>query len=111
MRVKIIGTIALGGAALSSLLAAVTGAAAPQKTPAAAAQPAAAKAAAPTVPKAAQLSADDFFETRVRPVLAESCYTCHGPERQMAGLRLDSREALLKAGERGAALVPGDPEK
>ncbi len=55
--------------------------------------------------------ADRFFETRVRPVLVERCFGCHGPESKMrGGLRVDSREALLKGGGRGPALVPGQPE-
>src|SRR5437899_7436350 len=53
----------------------------------------------------------EFFETHIRPVLAENCYSCHGPDRQMAGLRLDSRAAILKGGARGPVLVPGDPDK
>jgi mono/diheme cytochrome c family protein len=52
-----------------------------------------------------------FFENKVRPVLAESCYSCHGKDAQLGGLRLDSRAALLKGGDSGASLVPGDPEK
>src|SRR5262245_16820891 len=51
----------------------------------------------------------DFFETKVRPVLATSCYDCHTDER-FGGLRVDSREALLKGGRSGPALVPGDPD-
>ncbi|HEX8030365.1 MAG TPA: DUF1553 domain-containing protein [Vicinamibacterales bacterium] len=51
-----------------------------------------------------------FFETRIRPLLAANCFACHG-ESAMAGLRVDSREALLKGGETGPAIVPGDPEK
>ena len=50
----------------------------------------------------------EFFETKVRPVLAEHCYECHGPEKQKAGLRLDARAALLSGGEMGPVLVPGD---
>src|SRR5690348_4835638 len=53
----------------------------------------------------------EFFESRVRPVLAESCFGCHGPKKQMSGLRLDSRDGLLKGGDNGPAVVPGDPEK
>jgi cytochrome c553 len=53
----------------------------------------------------------DFFEAKVRPVLAEHCFRCHGAEKQKGGLRLDSRSAVLKGGESGPALVPGDPEK
>jgi mono/diheme cytochrome c family protein len=53
----------------------------------------------------------DFFEKQVRPVLVENCFACHGPKKQQAGLRLDSRPALLKGGDSGPALVPGDPDK
>ncbi|MBC7807103.1 MAG: PSD1 domain-containing protein [Akkermansiaceae bacterium] len=52
-----------------------------------------------------------FFETKIRPVLADNCYSCHGKNAQIAGLRMDSREALLKGGDSGTSLVPGDPEK
>jgi hypothetical protein len=52
----------------------------------------------------------DFFETKVRPVLAASCYDCH-TEMRSGGLRLDSREAMLKGGKSGPAVVPGDPDK
>jgi hypothetical protein len=50
----------------------------------------------------------DFFETKVRPRLSESCYRCHGPEKQNSGLRLDSREGVLAGGSgEGPAVVPG----
>ena len=54
-----------------------------------------------------------FFESKIRPVLAEKCYKCHSQsaERVKAGLLLDTREAVLKGGENGPAIVPGDPEK
>jgi hypothetical protein len=51
----------------------------------------------------------EFFESRVRPVLAEHCLRCHGPRKQRAGLRLDSRPAALKGGDNGPAVIPGDP--
>ncbi|MDP2321997.1 MAG: PSD1 and planctomycete cytochrome C domain-containing protein [Acidobacteriota bacterium] len=51
-----------------------------------------------------------LFETKVRPMLAANCFACHG-EKALAGLRVDSRDALLRGGETGPALVPGDPEK
>ena len=51
----------------------------------------------------------ELFETKVRPLLASKCYSCH-TKSQMGGLRLDSREAILKGGTRGPALVPGDSE-
>lgn len=40
-----------------------------------------------------------LFEEHVHPILAKRCYSCHGPEKQESGLRLDSREALLKGGD------------
>src|SRR5439155_7754485 len=53
----------------------------------------------------------DDFESKVRPILAANCYDCHTDE-HMGGLRLDSREALLKGGQSGEpAVVPGDPDK
>ena len=65
---------------------------------------------APSTPTRAQL---EFFETKVRPILANHCYKCHSEqsEKVKGGLLLDSREGWLKGGETGPALVPGDPEK
>src|SRR5262249_13176699 len=48
----------------------------------------------------------EFFEMRVRPVLAKNCYGCHTAT-HMGGLQLDSREHALKGGNSGAAIVPG----
>lgn len=50
----------------------------------------------------------EFFEQRIRPLLATHCYDCH-TDTAKAGLRLDSRAALLKGGKSGAAIVSGDP--
>lgn len=64
--------------------------------------------------RAADATVDSqFFETKIRPVLVETCYKCHSAEaeRVKGGLLLDTREGLLKGGESGAAIVPGDPEK
>ena len=61
-----------------------------------------------TGPPAAQDTT--LFETRIRPLLAANCFACHG-EKALAGLRVDSREGLLRGGETGPAVVPGDPEK
>ncbi|MES2464392.1 MAG: DUF1549 domain-containing protein, partial [Armatimonadota bacterium] len=52
-----------------------------------------------------------YFESKVRPVLIDNCIGCHGADAQLGGLRLDSRAALLKGGDSGPALVPGDPDK
>jgi Protein of unknown function (DUF1553)/Protein of unknown function (DUF1549)/Planctomycete cytochrome C len=55
----------------------------------------------------------DFFETRVRPVLVENCYKCHslGAEKIKGGLTLDSRDGVMKGGDTGPAVVPGNLEK
>src|SRR5260370_27195671 len=52
----------------------------------------------------------EFFENKIRPVLAQNCFACH-TNSQMGGLRLDSLEGLLKGGKSGPAVVPGAPEK
>ena len=65
-------------------------------------------AGADAVPTAAQL---EFFEKEVRPILAENCYECHGPKKQKSGLRLDARAYILKGGEVGPVVVPGQPEQ
>jgi hypothetical protein len=52
---------------------------------------------------------DRFFEQNVRPVLVESCFSCHSSSGQKGGLRLDSLEAILRGGDSGPALVPGKP--
>ncbi len=53
----------------------------------------------------------EFFEQKIRPVLAEKCYGCHNAKLKtpMGGLRLDSRDALLKGGDSGPAIIAGDP--
>jgi hypothetical protein len=55
----------------------------------------------------------DFFETKVRPVLASKCYKCHSAESAAlkGDLLLDNREGVLKGGKSGPVLTPGDPEK
>ena len=54
----------------------------------------------------------EYFETKIRPILAKRCYECHGPDLDEVegGLRFSSRGALLKGGETGPAIIPGDPE-
>jgi hypothetical protein len=55
----------------------------------------------------------EFFEKRIRPVLADTCYSCHSAkaEKVKGALLLDTREGTLKGGETGPAVVPGDLEK
>ncbi len=58
----------------------------------------------------------EFFEAKIRPVLADKCYGCHSTEAEgrkklKAGLYLDSKEGMLKKGKEGPVLIPGDVEK
>jgi cytochrome c553 len=53
-----------------------------------------------------------FFESRVRPLLADKCIKCHGPEKQKADMRLDSAAGVKKGGDSGKPLVnPGKPDE
>ena len=51
-----------------------------------------------------------FFETKIRPVLVQKCYQCHAAASQelKGGLLLDSREGMLKGGDSGPAVTPGN---
>jgi hypothetical protein len=53
---------------------------------------------------------ETFFETKIRPVIVQSCLKCHGPDKARNNLRLDSRAAILKGGDSGPAVVPSDPD-
>jgi hypothetical protein len=55
----------------------------------------------------------EFFEKKIRPILADDCYKCHSQdsEKVKGGLLLDTREGLLKGGDTGPAIVPGEPDK
>ncbi|MBI1784505.1 DUF1549 domain-containing protein, partial [Candidatus Sumerlaeota bacterium] len=44
-------------------------------------------------------------------LLSQNCFSCHGPQKQKSDLRLDSREAILKGGTDGPAMISGDPER
>ena len=54
-----------------------------------------------------------FFEKNVRPILIKRCYECHSVEsgKSKGGLMIDSREAILKGGDNGPALIAGNPDK
>ena len=54
-----------------------------------------------------------FFESKIRPTLANRCYACHSAQAKQAqgGLRLDTREGLRRGGNSGTAVVPGEPER
>lgn len=51
-----------------------------------------------------------FFESKIRPLLADHCLQCHGEKKQKANLRWDSREGWLRGGDSGSPIVPGKPE-
>ncbi len=53
----------------------------------------------------------EFFEKRIRPLFAEHCHGCHGAEKQKSGLRLDLRESVLRGGDRGLVVAPGEPDR
>ena len=52
-----------------------------------------------------------FFESEVRPLLVEKCFSCHGEKKQKGDLRLDSLAAMMIGGESGVAVVPGKPDE
>lgn len=55
----------------------------------------------------------DYFESKVRPLLATQCYSCHSSKAAIVqgGLRLDSRDTILRGGHSGPALLPGNPDQ
>ncbi len=54
----------------------------------------------------------DFFENKIRPVLAKNCYACHSADAKtrMGGLSLDTRDGIRAGGQRGHAVVPADTD-
>jgi mono/diheme cytochrome c family protein len=62
-------------------------------------------------PVALDPAAVQFFESKVRPILVENCYKCHGPEKQKGGLRLDSSAALREGADSGPIIVLGKPKE
>jgi hypothetical protein len=80
----------------------VTAAKTPAKTPA--------KTAAASKPVRLDPKGVEFFEKRIRPVLVKNCYSCHSgsAKKVEAGFVLDTRAGLLKGGQSGPAIMPGD---
>ena len=64
-----------------------------------------------TVPAAAQTTDAEFFESKIRPVLATRCYGCHSSklDAPKGDLVLDTKAGLLKGGRLGPEIVPGKP--
>ena len=65
------------------------------------------------LPVAQSDDAIDFFEAKIRPLLAKHCYECHSVKHGVveSDFNLDTRSSLLKGGDRGSAVVAGDPQK
>src|ERR1041385_2883875 len=57
------------------------------------------------LPASAERKVD--FVTDIQPIFAAHCYNCHGPSKQEAQFRLDSKDIALKGGELGPAILPG----
>jgi hypothetical protein len=54
----------------------------------------------------------EFFEKKVRPILVDNCYSCHSANtKPSANLRVDDRNGMIRGGDSGPAVVPGQPEK
>ena len=56
-------------------------------------------------------AAPELFKEKIAPIFEQNCLSCHGAKLQRSGLDLRTEAAALKGGARGAAVVPGDPEK
>lgn len=53
-----------------------------------------------------------FFEAKIRPVLVQHCLECHGDSTVLqGGLSLETRDAWIRGGDSGPAIVPGAPEE
>jgi uncharacterized membrane protein len=81
--------------------------------PAEAAMPVEAGPAVPAAVHAGLASVDPsnpaFYPVHIAPLFARSCASCHKPEKHKGGLRLDSYEQLMRGGEDGKVVVPGNP--
>ena len=67
-----------------------------------------ATAALLTAPAFGQSVGTVSYEGQVQPIFEAKCFGCHGPEKQLAGLRLDRRQAALRGGDYGKVIIPGD---
>ncbi|HEX6986283.1 MAG TPA: PSD1 and planctomycete cytochrome C domain-containing protein [Planctomycetaceae bacterium] len=60
---------------------------------------------------AASASDEEFFETKVRPLLASRCFECHGAQKQQGEVRLDAKAGMFADGPAGRLVVPGKPDE
>ncbi|MBT6450170.1 MAG: hypothetical protein HOK62_05585, partial [Verrucomicrobiales bacterium] len=67
----------------------------------------------PPAATAQQISPADqeYFEAKIRPILVDNCYGCHGDGATKGGLDLSSKGGVLNGGNTGPAVVPNDPGK
>ncbi len=67
-------------------------------------------ASAAAAPSLAQL---EFFESKIRPIFVDNCYKCHSSqsEKLRGHLSLEFRDGIIKGGDTGPAIVPGDPDQ
>ena len=63
----------------------------------------------PALPAIANINEAMVYEDMVAPLLAKRCYNCHGDKKQKGDLRLNDFSLLLKGGEHGEAIKPGEP--
>lgn len=70
-----------------------------------------AEPASPTKPAVSEMSANEFFERKVRPLLVEHCYSCHAKGQKKGGLSLADRAGLLAGGESGAVVALEKPDE
>ena len=63
------------------------------------------------LPHGARAAVNVDYVTQVKPLLAETCYRCHGADQQKGDLRLDTALLAVKGGETGPALIPGNSDK
>jgi hypothetical protein len=61
-------------------------------------------------PSSASAAGFEYFEKHVRPLLAEHCYQCHGPQKQESGLAVNTVARLRAGGDRGVLVLPGEPD-
>jgi mono/diheme cytochrome c family protein len=66
---------------------------------------------APAVAARDDRSRSEFYSAKVKPIFEANCARCHGGVNHRGGLNIDTREALLKGGHTGPAIVPGEPAK
>ena len=64
-----------------------------------------------SVATAAEASGDKLWSAHVEPLLKEHCVECHNPTKTKSGLDLTSLQAILRGGDRGAAVIPGRAEE